>query len=211
MITVGIIGLPNSGKSTLFNVLISEKKAKTAVTPFTTIVHHESLVSSEGGDFKFLDIAGLVRGSHRGQGMGNAFLEKIRVADILLHVVRAFYSSIVSHPHRIHEPGSLAQITEDIEVVKEELRVAGVHKPVIYVLNFDQHKMTSGVVKEYISQVEHKFGGSVMGVCAKLEEDLLGLTSDERDKRLQEANIDEVALTKVVKRATLLIPQKSLD
>lgn len=205
-ISCGIVGLPNSGKSTLFNVLLSEKKAMTAVTPFTTIAHNEGIVE----DVKFIDIAGLVRGSNMGQGFGNAFLEKIRGVDVLLHVVRAFYNNIVGHPHKIHEPGSIDQVIDDIEVVNEELRIAGVYKPVIYVLNFDENKILSSVINEYLSRVEHKFNKPVIGLSAKLEEELIGLSDEERNKKFEELKITKTALERIMEKTSLLISENQL-
>lgn len=206
-ISIGIVGLPNSGKSTLFNVLIQEKKALTAVTPFTTIAHNEGVVE----DVKFIDIAGLVRGSSMGQGFGNTFLEKIRGVDVILHVVRAFYSPIIGHPHKLHEPGSLEQVIEDIEVVNKELRIAGVVKPVIYILNFDENKFLTGVINEYLARVEHKYNKPVIGLSAKLEEEIIDLTGEERTKKLIEIKIDKTALERVMEKTSLLLSKNSLN
>lgn len=205
--SVGIVGLPNSGKSTLFNVLVKEKKALTAMTPFTTIAHNEGISS----DIRFVDIAGLVKGSHSGQGFGNAFLEKIRGVDLILIVVRAFYSTMVGHPHKLHEPGSLEQVMEDIETIREELRVAGVHKPVIYVLNFDENKLVSGVVNEYLSRVEHKFSGPTVPICAKVEEQMIGLSPEELRLRFEELKVTETGAEKILKQVSLLLSEKSLN
>lgn len=210
-ISLGIVGLPNSGKSTFFNALIAEKKSLTAVTPFTTILHKDAKAKVDDVDLNILDIAGLVQGSHQGKGVGNMFLEKIRKVDILIHVVRAFYSPFVEHLHRKHEPGSLHQVLEDIEVIREELRVAGIHKPVIYVLNFDENKFFKGVTNEFVSLVEHKYDSPVIPVCAKVEESLIEMTEEERLEVMKNKNIDEPSIYKIAKTAAFLYQQKSLN
>ena len=68
----------------------------------------------------FIDIAGLVKDAHKGEGLGNQFLAKIREVDAIVHVVRAFEDPNVDHQHPIHTPGSLEQIIEDIEIVNIE-------------------------------------------------------------------------------------------
>lgn len=105
--SVGLIGLPNAGKSTTFNVLAGTALAQTAAYPFTTVEPNRTLVSVPDdrlevlGEltgqqqripvrFEVLDIAGLVKGASRGEGLGNRFLAQIRECDALLHVVGCF-------------------------------------------------------------------------------------------------------------------------
>lgn len=131
---VGIIGLPNAGKTTLFNAL-TNAGAEVAAYPFTTIgsnvgiaeVPDERLhqiakvVSSEKvvpATVRFVDIAGLVRGASRGEGLGNQFLGHIREVDAIAHVVRCFESPTVSHVEGGVDP------QRDIEVVELELILA---------------------------------------------------------------------------------------
>src|SRR3972149_10458459 len=133
-LSVGIVGLANAGKSTLFNALASRRLAETAPRPFTTIDPHEAIVpladpnleklavivkSSIGSDPKiipatvtFIDIAGLVKDAHKGEGLGNKFLGKIREVDAIVHVVRAFSDEKVSHPHTSHPVGSEQQVLD---------------------------------------------------------------------------------------------------
>ncbi|HEX5617913.1 MAG TPA: redox-regulated ATPase YchF [Solirubrobacteraceae bacterium] len=128
---VGIVGMPNAGKSSLFNAL-SRAGAEAANYPFTTIepnvavvpVHDERLdavartigASSIVPDtIEFHDIAGLVAGAHKGEGLGNQFLANIRETDALLHVVRAHHDENVIHPEGRVDPAG------DIETIETEL------------------------------------------------------------------------------------------
>ncbi len=131
---VGIIGLPNSGKSTIFNAL-TRAGAHVAGYPFSTVdpnigvvaVPDERLgkVAEAAGcarvvpaDLRVVDIAGLVEGAHRGEGLGNQFLAHIREADALAHAVRCFTSPDVAHVRAEIEP------ERDIAVVNTELILA---------------------------------------------------------------------------------------
>jgi GTP-binding protein YchF len=131
MMKVGIVGMPNAGKSSLFNAL-SRAGAEAANYPFTTIepnvavvpVHDERLdavartigASSIVPDtIEFHDIAGLVAGAHKGEGLGNQFLANIRETDALLHVVRAHHDENVIHPEGRVDPAG------DIETIETEL------------------------------------------------------------------------------------------
>ena len=114
MMKVGIVGLPNAGKSSLFNAL-SRAGAEAANYPFTTIEPNVAVVpvADERLDavartigasnivpdtIEFHDIAGLVKGAHEGEGLGNKFLANIRETDALLHVVRCHNDENVIHP-----------------------------------------------------------------------------------------------------------------
>lgn len=127
----GLVGFPNAGKSTLFNAL-TEAGAKVAAFPFSTIDPQKGIVpvpderlerlAAQFPDkrkvpttLEFIDIAGLVKGAHKGEGLGNQFLAEIRPVDAIVHVVRCF-----SDPDVVHPEGSLDP-KRDIELVETEL------------------------------------------------------------------------------------------
>lgn len=131
----GIVGLPNVGKSTLFNALTRSRKAEAANYPFCTIdpnvgvvtVPDERLAVLQGiaktqvvipAAIEFVDIAGLVAGASKGEGLGNQFLATIREVDAIVHVVRCFVDDDI-----IHNMGSVDPV-RDIEVITTELILA---------------------------------------------------------------------------------------
>ena len=216
-LSVGIVGLPNAGKSTLFNALAARRLAETAPRPFTTIEPHEAVVAVRDSDLEklallvkpqatlpatvtFIDIAGLVKGAHQGEGLGNQFLGEIREVDAIVHVARAFSDPFVTHSHPTHEPGTLEQIMEDIEIVNLELELAGITgKHSIYVLNVGESDLKDPKVQDYIASVENKFGDKAISVSAKLEEEMTDLSPEERMALLKEMGISESGLEKLIK------------
>lgn len=131
----GIVGLPNVGKSTLFNALMEETQAQAANFPFCTIEPNVGIVGVPDPRLKvladinssvktvpttlsFVDIAGLVAGASKGEGLGNQFLANIRECDAIVHVVRCFEDDNI-----IHVDGSVNP-TRDIEVISLELVLA---------------------------------------------------------------------------------------
>lgn len=135
MLKAGIVGLPNAGKSTLFNALTRSHKASAENYPFCTIEPNLGVVTvpdprleplSEIAKvshiipttIEFVDIAGLVKGASQGEGLGNKFLSHIREVDALIHVVRCF-----EDPDIVHVAGSIDPI-RDIEIVTTELVLA---------------------------------------------------------------------------------------
>jgi GTP-binding protein YchF len=133
-LSVGIVGLPNVGKSTIFNALTAAG-AQSANYPFCTIEPNVGIVpvvdprllklaalaeskQTVFTDLKVVDIAGLVRGASKGEGLGNQFLANIRETDAILHVVRCFEDSNVVHVEGSVDP------ERDIEVIETELLLA---------------------------------------------------------------------------------------
>src|SRR5262245_24077652 len=131
----GIVGLPNVGKSTLFNALTATAAAQAANYPFCTIEPNVGRVGvpdprldrlaelAESAAtiptfLEFVDIAGLVRGASRGEGLGNQFLGNIRAVDAIVHVLRCFESADVVHVESTVDP------IRDAETVETELMLA---------------------------------------------------------------------------------------
>ena len=128
----GIVGLPNVGKSTLFNALTNSNKAQAANFPFCTIDPNVGIVAVPDDrlnslakiskskkvintTISFVDIAGLVKGAHSGEGLGNKFLSQIRNVDAIIHVVRCFDSKDITHVDGNVNP------VRDIETINTEL------------------------------------------------------------------------------------------
>src|SRR5262245_23931025 len=135
MLRAGFVGLPNTGKTTLFNAVTSQTTAVTAnyafstskpnvgvvavpderLEPLTKLVKTDKLVPAT---VEFVDIAGLVRGSSQGEGIGNQFLHAIRETDTMIHVVRCFENESVPHVEETLDP------RRDIETIQIELALA---------------------------------------------------------------------------------------
>ncbi|MFC1625512.1 redox-regulated ATPase YchF [Patescibacteria group bacterium] len=199
---VGIVGLPNAGKSTLFNALAGRRLAETAPRPFTTIDPHEAVVGvpdeklqklsnlvkpekTVSASVTFIDIAGLVKGASKGEGLGNQFLAKIREVDAIAHVARIFKDDTVSHV------GGKINPQEDIDIVNLEMELGGIKdKPTIYIFNCDE------------GEINNKEG---IYICSKLEEELTDLDQEEKEEYLKQSGIKESGLERLIKEAYCLL------
>jgi len=134
---IGLVGLPNVGKSTTFNALTKAQNAESANYPFCTIEPNKAVVpvpdsrlnelakivnpeKIQYSTLDFVDIAGLVAGASKGEGLGNKFLGNIRETEVILHIVRCF-----EDPNIVHTEGSIDPI-RDVEIIEQELLFADI-------------------------------------------------------------------------------------
>lgn len=160
---LGIVGLPNVGKSTLFNALTTSVAAEAANYPFCTIEPNSAVVSVPderlhklaelvGSNkiipsyIEFVDIAGLVKGASKGEGLGNKFLSNIREVDAILHVLRCFEDRDIAHVHNKVDP------IHDLEIIEMELILADIES-VEKRLATSEKRLKSGA-KALVDQIE---------------------------------------------------------
>ncbi len=183
----GIVGLPNVGKSTLFNALTETAAAQAANYPFCTIEPNvgrvavpdprlEAIAGISGSasvietQLEFVDIAGLVRGASRGEGLGNQFLGNIREVDAIVHVLRCFEGGDVTHVEGRIDPVS------DAETVETELMLAD--------LDSLERRVPNLVKKAQQGDKEAKVQATVLGRA-------LDLLRDSRPARLTKAQSED--------------------
>jgi GTP-binding protein YchF len=200
----GIVGLPNVGKSTLFNALTETQAAQAANYPFCTIepnvgqvaVPDERLdqLATIGGSAKviptqlgFVDIAGLVKGASKGEGLGNQFLGNIREVDAIVHVLRCFEDDDIQHVNKDGSGANQVDPIADAEVVETELMLSD--------LESLEKRVPAAQKRATGGDKESKLAASVLGQA-------LDLLREGKPARLVEPNGEDEA--RVFAQAQLL-------
>ena len=237
---VGIVGLPNVGKSTLFNALLKKQQAYVANFPFATIEPNVGIVpvpderlkklaevvkESEGmgalppeipATVEFLDIAGLIAGAHKGEGLGNKFLSHIREVDAICHVIRVFsdpdiVKQGVTDPKTDFDTVKLELDMADFEMTEKhkEKKNADVEalnlfskKPILVVLNIDEGDLKSA--SELEEKYSKEFGiekDQVVAISAKVESELSELSDEDANEYLKNLGVEKSGLERLIQKA----------
>ncbi len=211
-LSIGIVGLPNVGKSTLFNAL-TNNNILAANYPFATIEPNtgvvpvpderlEKLAAIYGSSkilpatVTFVDIAGLVAGASKGEGLGNKFLSNIRQCDAIIHIVRAFVNNDIVHVSNKVDP------KEDIEVINTELIIADVQTIENRIQKLAKEAKSKPSIRsdiEYLNKlVTHLNSGALLSLITDLDHDLISDLHLLTAKPVIYAfNVDEDTLTDI--------------
>lgn len=273
---VGIVGLPNVGKSTTFNALTKAQNAEAQNYPFCTIEPNKAVVpvpdkrldalakivipdKIQHSTIDFVDIAGLVRGASKGEGLGNQFLSNIREVEVILHIVRCFEDGNITHVEGDVNPlrdieiieteliyADISQLEKKIERLRKQARaskesaaqlVAALelfthleelqsvktfekinedifvaldkemrflsNKDVIYGANVDEDSLADGGNKfvEIVREHAKNVNADVIMLCAKIEEELIGLEDEEAREFLTDLGVEESGLEQIIHKA----------
>ena len=245
---VGIVGLPNVGKSTLFNA-ITKAGAEAANYPFCTIEPNEGVVAvpDERLDvlakmfnsrkitpaiMHFVDIAGLVKGASKGEGLGNQFLSHIRNTDAIAEVVRCFEDENVTHVEGSVDPVRDIQIIDtelclaDIDTInnrmkkvekllkaqEEEAVLYDLHlltrKPIIYVCNVAEEEAADASGNPHVKAVQEfaaQEHAEVVVISAKVEAEIAELPEEEAKEYLEMEGLTEAGLNRLIKAGFKLL------
>lgn len=237
-LSIGIVGLPNVGKSTLFNALVKARQAEASNFAFCTIDPNIGIVNVPDerlqkladiakpqkiipATVKFIDIAGLVKEAHKGEGLGNKFLSHIRETDAICMVLRCF-----EDPNVMHVTGKIDP-KDDFETIKTELELADLQveekvnskkekgktttekidlfkdKPVIYAANVsekDANLSTSEIIKKYnLDFIDDE--KKLIVISAKVEQDLIDLNKEEQKEYLESLGLAKSGLDRLIQSA----------
>ena len=273
-LAIGLVGLPNVGKSTTFNALTKAQNAEAANYPFCTIEPNKAIVPVpdirlnelskivnpervQHSTLDFVDIAGLVKGASKGEGLGNKFLSNIRETEVILQIVRCFEDDNI-----VHTEGNIDPL-RDIDIIENELILADIEvlsnritriqkqaksdksakaladfaeelmeflaegnlarnfskvdsemfaelnkdlrlltsKEIMYGANVDEDGLTEDnqyvvAVKEHAAQ----HNCEVIKLCAKIEEELVGLSDEEAAEFLADLGVQESGLAQIIQK-----------